>query len=393
MALAQAFLNLRRNDLLRPIFIPATVELPTDNTLQLLEQTLGVERIRRLEAANFWIVEDNDARWRRRQQREHEQLGIAMLQLFIRTCSGRLRIHVECAQPAPPLMAFILAQRSHLDIIYYLEGDKPTSFRASSLQPEAITLKGSNSIPAIQFGINIRPFFDAPSHVYTQIVAFGLSSACQLPVLRVRRLDIHSGSFTLRPGSTVHECTVLSLSGTSDVGGIDMTGSSCFCISVPHVDSQHGWNCLHNVSASTRCTKLKLMTTEWQTLMTLPDHPILQHVRLLELIPELDRQEIPHNHIELLDQLLVKFPQLTYAWYSRSTLQQHLPVERLLAYKAICQHRQELTDYRTMLPDESLQPVMLGLFAAHLAMLIVGQGIVIPSAVSRHLLQAVLLVN
>eukprot|EP00730_Choanoeca_flexa_P000653 TRINITY_DN10285_c0_g1_i1.p6 TRINITY_DN10285_c0_g1~~TRINITY_DN10285_c0_g1_i1.p6 ORF type:complete len:104 (+),score=3.30 TRINITY_DN10285_c0_g1_i1:514-825(+) len=92
-------------------------------------------------------------------------------------------------------------------VVYRFKGNKPTSFRASILQPECLLLARSHNTSAIQFNTNTRPFSDAPSHVYRHIAIGRLPSECQSSVLRVCTLEVQIGRLSLRSGSTVHECT------------------------------------------------------------------------------------------------------------------------------------------------------------------------------------------
>eukprot|EP00730_Choanoeca_flexa_P018284 TRINITY_DN8883_c0_g1_i1.p1 TRINITY_DN8883_c0_g1~~TRINITY_DN8883_c0_g1_i1.p1 ORF type:complete len:346 (+),score=26.59 TRINITY_DN8883_c0_g1_i1:161-1198(+) len=334
MALAQALLSLNISRMVHPFSIAASTELLSDDSLQSLEQMLGNERIRKFEHAAITIKGDDaaDQFAVHNPQPRHEQLGIAVLQLFLRKCrrdaqSARsanlhfqyciqpLSINIECAHLAPPLLDIITsAQRKNLFIHCLLDGQSRTSMRASALQPECVSLVRSDRTPSGQLESNMQPFFDAPSHVLKQMIVSGLSSEYQLPALRVRSLIVHSGSLSLRPGSTVYQ-----YDASSDDGETDMTGSSCFCISVRHRRNNNDeWTGLRSLSDSIRCTKLKLTAAMWQTFTTLPDHPILQHVRLLELYSYMPSLELPDNYAELLDRLLGKIPD----WLMHGTIGQ-----------------------------------------------------------------------
>eukprot|EP00730_Choanoeca_flexa_P012783 TRINITY_DN4618_c0_g1_i2.p1 TRINITY_DN4618_c0_g1~~TRINITY_DN4618_c0_g1_i2.p1 ORF type:complete len:456 (+),score=34.15 TRINITY_DN4618_c0_g1_i2:187-1554(+) len=307
--------------------------------------------------------------------------------------SGALNIYVKCAQPSPRLMAEMAAKRTDVSIKYCLDGRDATTLRASLLRPDNVVLDFSRKFPALEYANNIAPFFDTDSHVFQQIDARNLSpsSECRLPIVRVRHLLIEYGGIFLSPGSTVQQCNV-AFSRYNEVGNVCFDGSRCYCIFVKHC-SLHGWRSIHNFSQQTRCIKVELIASEWNEMMALPDHPMLQHLSLLEISPAFVEHHIPSNYGDMLESFLAKFSRLKFAYFSSSPITQSIDirVRQLLAHK-MSQRKLRLSDYNILLADPNLQHKLLVLFAAHLAFSLAG-GYSIPTAVSQHLLRAILVVE
>eukprot|EP00730_Choanoeca_flexa_P009638 TRINITY_DN12728_c0_g1_i1.p1 TRINITY_DN12728_c0_g1~~TRINITY_DN12728_c0_g1_i1.p1 ORF type:complete len:437 (+),score=48.27 TRINITY_DN12728_c0_g1_i1:147-1457(+) len=428
--LSKVILGTRPDDVKHQVLtIQPFAELLSEDILRQLEQTPGLtDHIQRFQAyASFCIPCNSQTRSRKSRAfkpQHHAMFAKALLHLLIRQrVLGKelfdpsrnvtiliqadnmstalmallfedavsMAIRIESALPSPQLTAGIAAKPADASIDCGLSGEFPTPLRASILRSKEVELSCCDDTPLLEFATNTIPFFDAPYHTIQRLSVSGLASRseCRLPIIHVRRLRVRYGGICLSPGSTIHRCE-LDLGGPFDVGGVDLSGIKCYSIIIFNTG---GWKFLHVYSQTTKCTKLKLVAADWQEMMALPDHPMLNDVQLLEINPHFYDQEIPDNHVTQLDEFLARFPRLKYAYYCRSAFHQNpaVPVKQLLAYKTLHQQQLHLADYKTLLPDSVLQKPLLGLYAAHLALLLADCAISV--AVSQRLLRAVLLVD
>eukprot|EP00730_Choanoeca_flexa_P016782 TRINITY_DN7999_c0_g1_i1.p1 TRINITY_DN7999_c0_g1~~TRINITY_DN7999_c0_g1_i1.p1 ORF type:complete len:458 (+),score=57.82 TRINITY_DN7999_c0_g1_i1:186-1559(+) len=269
----------------------------------------------------------------------------------------------------------------------------PSRTRASKLLADIVELTAFDAPPE-QVRMCVQEFFATSKHRFHAVILES-DVAVALPVVHTKHL--HPSKFvTLATGSSVENCHI------SHNGGRLAFGNSCFHIQLleaqpvweGEVVPDGGWTALYRLTDNTQCVMLTLQAVSAQGCLQLPDHSLLQHVRMLRWCQETEREDDMVECKSLIQPFLARFPRLVVATATtcaREGIATRTQAQPLLHFYTICQHRLTLGDYGMLLRHEDLAAHVLQTFPLHLAAVIAG--LEIPDAVSRLMLKAIVVMQ
>eukprot|EP00730_Choanoeca_flexa_P007589 TRINITY_DN12354_c0_g1_i1.p1 TRINITY_DN12354_c0_g1~~TRINITY_DN12354_c0_g1_i1.p1 ORF type:complete len:422 (+),score=37.39 TRINITY_DN12354_c0_g1_i1:2099-3364(+) len=304
--------------------------------------------------------------------------------LFQKHAFTEIRIFYDGYLSSDVLNAIVLYRQQWLStnigcIIHVYEASKPINLRASILLPSKVVLQIPDDVRTPAVWDKILSFFDAPHHMFNDVVIGGNSAPSTNFSPLIRATDLASkANLTLAPGSQI-EC-FHAWGNYCYVCRFDV-GDCCFCIAIEIKN-------IHTLAQSARCTKLELVSPNEVLSPTLQEHAMYEDVQILELRFAL-RPRQPEDCFHFMNALLGNFPNILLAYSAAHKNRDKWPLKRLSVYLTICQHEVTLSSYATLLRDPHLRPMLRMLLDLNIAAA-AGEA-VLPAAVNAVLMQAVLI--